>query len=120
MDELITRISDKVGIDADTAQTAVTMMLGFLQKEGDDTAVAKMMAAIPGADNLEAATPGGLLSKLPGGGVMGLGQALMGQGLGMGEITGVAKETISFAKEKAGDDVVDDVVNSISGLSQFV
>lgn len=120
MDELIARISDNVGIDAATAQTAVTMMLGFLQKEGDDAAVAKMMAAIPGTENIEASAPGGLLSALPGGGVMGLGQALMGQGLGMGEITGVAKETISFAKEKAGDDVVDDVVNSISGLSQFV
>lgn len=51
---------------------------------------------------------------------MGLGQQLMGMGLGMGEITGISKETISFAKEKAGDGPVDDVIAAIPGLSQFV
>jgi hypothetical protein len=38
----------------------------------------------------------------------------------MGEITALAKETIAFAKEKAGDEVVDEVVASVPGLSQFV
>jgi hypothetical protein len=51
---------------------------------------------------------------------MGLGSKLMGAGLGMGEISGVAKETIAFAKEKAGAQTVDDVVNSIPGLGQFI
>jgi hypothetical protein len=54
------------------------------------------------------------------GGVMGLGSQLMGAGLGMGEISGVAKETIRFAKEKAGAEPVDAVVGSIPGLGQFV
>jgi hypothetical protein len=53
-------------------------------------------------------------------GVMGLGSKLMGIGLGMGEITGISKETIAFAREKAGSGPVDEVVNSIPGLSQFV
>ena len=53
-------------------------------------------------------------------GVMGLGSKLMGAGLGMSEISGISKETIAFAREKAGSDVVDEVVNSIPGLSQFV
>jgi hypothetical protein len=60
------------------------------------------------------------MSAIGGGGVMALGQQLMSQGLGMGEITGLAKETIAFAKEKAGADVVDEVVASVPGLSQFV
>jgi hypothetical protein len=51
---------------------------------------------------------------------MALGQQLMSQGLGMGEITALAKETIGYAKEKAGADVVDEVVASVPGLSQFV
>jgi hypothetical protein len=54
------------------------------------------------------------------GGVMGLGSQLMGAGLGMGEISGVAKETIRFAKEKAGDEPVDAVIGAIPGLGQFV
>ena len=48
------------------------------------------------------------------------GLLLMGMGLGMGEITGVSKETIRFAREKAGDGPIDAVVASIPGLGQFV
>lgn len=123
MDELISRISENIGIDADVAQKAVGMILAFLQKEGDGDAIGSMISAIPGGADLAAQFsdgPGGLMGALGGGGVMGLGQQLMGAGLGMGEISGVAKETIGFAKEKAGDDVVDQVVASIPGLSQFV
>ena len=54
------------------------------------------------------------------GGVMGLGQQLMAEGLGMGEITGVARETIAFAREHAGEQTADEVVNSVPGLGQFV
>ena len=41
-------------------------------------------------------------------------------GMGMGEIGGVAKETIRFAREKAGDGPIDEVVASIPGLGQFI
>ncbi|MBR7538980.1 hypothetical protein KC221_22585, partial [Mycobacterium tuberculosis] len=67
----------------------------------------------------DANSGGGFLSGLMPG-VMGLGSKLMGAGLGMSEISGISKETIAFAREKAGSDVVDEVVNSIPGLSQFV
>jgi hypothetical protein len=60
------------------------------------------------------------MNAIGGGGVMALGQQLMGQGLGMGEITGLAKETMAVAREHAGPDVVDEVVASVPGLSQFV
>ena len=64
---------------------------------------------------------GGLMSALGGGGgIMGLGQQLMSEGLGMGEITALAKETIAVAKQYAGDEIVDQVVASVPGLSQFV
>ena len=51
---------------------------------------------------------------------MGLGQKLMGMGLGMGEISGVAKETMGYARENGAGDSVDEIVASIPGLSQFV
>ncbi|MGO4618497.1 hypothetical protein AB4Z34_21560 [Ensifer sp. 2YAB10] len=130
MNELVTRVAENVGIEPATAEKAVGMILGFLQREAADGPVAQMIEAIPGASELIAqyngegtgggGLLGGLMSAIGGGGVMALGQQLMSQGLGMGEITGLAKETIAFAKEKAGDDIVDEVVASVPGLSQFV
>ena len=120
MDDLIARITSKVGIDQPTAEKAVGLILGFLQKEGP-AETQQLLSAIPGAEDLiaNAGGGGGLLSGLMGG-VMGLGSQLMGAGLGMGEISGVAKETIQFAREKAGDGPVDAVIGAIPGLSQFV
>ena len=130
MNELVTRVAENVGIEPATAEKAVGMILGFLQREAADGPVARMIEAIPGASELIAqyngegsgggGLLGGLMSAIGGGGVMALGQQLMSQGLGMGEITSLARETIAFAKEKAGDEVVDEVVASVPGLSQFV
>ena len=132
MNELVTRVAENVGIDPATAEKAIGMMLGFLQREAADGPVAKMIEAIPGAEALVAqyngegtGGGGGLLGGLlnavgAGGGVKALGQQLMSQGLGMAEITSLAKETIGYAKEKAGAEVVDEVVASVPGLSQFV
>lgn len=131
MNEVVTQIADRVGIAPDLAEKALGMMLGFLQREADDGAVAKMIEAIPGGSDLvaqfngEGAGGGGLLGGLMsalggGGGIMGLGQQLMSEGLGMGEITALAKETIAIAKQYAGDEIVDQVVASVPGLSQFV
>jgi hypothetical protein len=130
MSELVTRVAENVGLEPATAEKAVGMILGFLQREAAEGPVARMIEAIPGATELVAqyngegsnggGLLGGLMSAIGGGGVMALGQQLMSQGLGMGEITGLAKETIAYAKEKAGEEVVDEVVASVPGLSQFV
>ncbi|TWF57046.1 hypothetical protein [Neorhizobium alkalisoli] len=129
MNELVSRVSESVGISPDLAEKAIGMMLGFLQREADDGAVAQMIEAIPGATELvarfngEGSGGGGLLGGLMasfGGGVMALGQQLMSQGLGMGEITSLAKETMAVAREHAGDEIVDKVIGSVPGLSQFV
>ena len=120
MEELISRITTSVGIEADTAHSAVGLILAFLQKEGDAGAVADMMGKFPGASDLANEYASQIGGGFMGGGVMGLGQKLMGLGLGMGDLTGVAKETIGFAKEKAGASTIDQLVGSIPGLSQFV
>ncbi|GGB08644.1 hypothetical protein GCM10011491_40860 [Brucella endophytica] len=123
MDELIARISSNVGIDPATATKAVGLILAFLEKEGPADKVSALIDAIPGAREAVAAAQaeggGGFLSSMMGG-VMGLGSQLMGMGLGMSEISGVSKQTIGYAREKAGAGPVDDVVNSIPGLGQFV
>lgn len=128
MEELINRIVANVGIDSALAEKAVGMILGFLQREAADGPAAEMIKSMPGAEMLVAqyngegtgGVMGSIMGAIGGGGIMGLGQQLMSAGLGMGEITGVAKQTIAFAREHAGDEAVDQVVNSIPGLSQFV
>jgi hypothetical protein len=117
MNELIERIVANVGLEPAGAKQAVGLILGFLQAEGPADEVAKLMGALPGASEAiaEANYKPGFMS-----GVMGLGSQLMAMGMGMGEITGVSKETIRFAREKAGDGPIDAVVASIPGLSQFV
>ena len=124
MKEIVNQIATATGIDPDLAEKALGMMLGFLEKEGDDDAVRKMIAAIPGAAQLISEYAGdgsgGYMAGLAGGGIMGLGQQLMGMGLGMGEITALARQTIVIAKRYAGEELVDQVVASIPGLSQFV
>ena len=122
MNELVSKVADAVGLEPAVAEKAIGLMLSFLKKEGDDQAVSAMIAAIPGAEELAASQNGGggFLGSLLGGGIMALGQQLMSAGLGMGEITSLAKETMSVARQYAGDQVVDDVIASVPGLSQFV
>jgi hypothetical protein len=54
------------------------------------------------------------------GGIMGVGSRLMSAGLGMGEIQGVTHELIAYAREKAGDEDLNGIVDAIPGLSQFI
>ena len=123
MQQIVSQIADATGIDPATTEKALGMMLSFLQREAEGGDVEAMIAAFPGASEMIAqygGGGGGFMSGLMGGGVMGLGQQLMGLGLGMGEITALAKQTIAIAKQYAGEEVVDQVVASIPGLGQFI
>lgn len=128
MSEVVSKIAENVGLEPAIAEKAIGMMLGFLQREGDDGAVARMIEAIPGGAELVAAHNGegksggllgGLMSAIGGGGIMGLGQQLMSLGLSMGEITNLARQTMAVAREYAGAETVDEVIASVPGLSQF-
>ena len=88
---------------------------GFLKPDGGGLDLDIFTKSTPAPGSV-----GGLMNAIGGGGVMALGQQLMSQGLGMGEITGLAKETMAVAREHAGPDVVDEVVASVPGLIQFV
>lgn len=123
MQDLINRIAENVGLEPATAEKAVGLILGFLQSEGPADKVKEMLAAFPGAEQLIAnasGASGGLLGGLMGGGVMGLGSKLMGLGLGMGDISSVAKETVGYAREQGKGAEIDAIVASIPGLGQFV
>jgi hypothetical protein len=128
MDELLARVTQKTGLDQDTARKAIGLILGYLQKEGPATEVNQLIEALPGAKEAIAETNsgggggGGLMGMMGsmGGGVMALGGQLMGIGVSMGQMQPLGKELFAYGREKAGEDVMGPIVGSIPGLSQFV
>lgn len=113
MEELIGRITGAAGIDAVTAKKCVGTILGFLQAEGPKKEVEQVMSATPGAAEL--AGSGGYA----GGGLMGLAGQLGDAGLDMEQMQTVGREVLAFARQKAGEDVVGEIVGSVPGLGQF-
>ncbi len=131
MDELIARVSQASGVDAQVARQAIGEIFVFLKSEASPDAMQALMDKIPGANDLaatmgeaETTTGGGLMGALTGlmggGGVMGLAGKLMGLGLGMGEMQSIGREVFAYAREKAGEDIVNKVATSTPALSQFI
>jgi hypothetical protein len=123
MDELIARLVNNLGIDRDAAEKAVAVMLDFLKKEAPPEKVQALIDKLPGAEQLMEsqegidASGGGMFAM---GGIMGAGTKMMAAGLTMGQVQGVARETLAFAREKAGEDAVGEIVGAIPGLGQFI
>ena len=127
MEELIGRVVERTGIDAATAEKAVSAILGFLKKEGPPEHVDALVQSIPGGEEAAAApkaSGGGLMGMvggmMGGGGVIGLGAQLMGMGVSMDQIGNISKELFAYGREKAGEDTMGAIVGHIPGLSQFV
>ncbi|MCT8971271.1 DUF2780 domain-containing protein [Microbaculum marinisediminis] len=115
MDELIDQLVDQVGVTREQADSALKIILGFLKQSGPADKVSELMEKLPGAEAIE--TPEGGLGGMMG--AMAAFSSLQSAGLGMGEIQGVTRQLVAFAKQHAGDELVDEVVGSIPGLSQF-
>jgi len=128
MDDLIARITQRTGLDAETARKAVGIILAFLRKEGPEKEVGELIAAMPAAeqamaDGEAASGAGGLMGSLGGmmgGGVMQLGGKLMQIGVDMGQMQPLGKELFAYGREKVGEDTLGPIVGSIPGLQQFV
>lgn len=123
MNELTNRIASAAGIDEDLATKAVGIILNFLNKEGPEGPMQTIMAAIPDGQSFLDQTGdegGGLLGGLMGGmGAMGALNELTSAGLDMSQVQSVTSELVGYAKDKVGAEPVDEVINSIPGLSQF-
>jgi hypothetical protein len=124
MDDLIGRLVAETGVDRAAAEKAVGIIFDFLVKEGPADKVQPLLAKLPGAEALmkKAAEESGGLGGLMGGamgGVMGAGMRMMSAGLSMGQVQSVTKTVIAYAREKAGEDAVGEIVAAIPGLAQF-
>ena len=127
MDELIARVSAAIGVDAGVAKTAIGLVLGFLQKEAPDGPVSDFLDKVAGSrETIDAAEAsggeGGGLGGLMGGmgGLMGLAGKLNAAGLDMGQIQKLGREIFAYAETIVGKEKVQEIANSIPGLSQFV
>lgn len=122
MDELIARLVAKVGVDRDAAEKAVGVIFEFLRKEGPPDKVKALIDRLPGAEQLMEAQEG--IDASGGGfamgGLMGAGTKMMAAGLSMGQVQGVTREVIAYAREQAGDEAIGEIVGAIPGLSQFI
>lgn len=127
MDELIERVSAAIGVDAGVAKTAIGHVLAFLHKELPDGPVAEFFEQVTGAREVaDEASAGGesgggsLLGGLLGGGLMGLATKLNALGLDMGQIQKLGHEIFGYAEKVVGKEKVQQIANSIPGLSQFL
>ena len=124
MEELIARLVANVGIDRAAAEKAVGIIFDFLAKEGPADKVQPLLAKIPGAEAVmqKASSEGNGDDLMAGamGGVMGAGMRMMSGGLSMGQVQSVTRAVIAYAREKAGEDAVGEIVAAIPGLAQFV
>lgn len=127
MDELIARISASLGVDAELAKTAIGHVLAFLHKELPEGPVAEFIEKVPGArdlvdavadksDGAGASLLGGLLNS----GLMGLAGKLNAAGLDMGQIQKLGHEIFAYAETLLGKEKVQQIANSVPGLSQFL
>lgn len=123
MQELIARIVTKTGLDPKRAEKALGIMLSLVKTQGNQQKVGELFAKLPGADELarqygSGSRGGGLLGML-GGPLAAVGK-LQAAGLTMEQIKQLGTETLAYAKEVAGDDLVKQVASSIPGLGSYV
>ena len=130
MQELIAAVAGKLGVDMQTAEKAVGIMLSLVKSNGDTDKVAALFVEMPGADELAQsyAKPAGkggsgLLGKLAGGAMGGQLAAvgrLQAAGLDMEQMKTLGHEVLGHAKACAGEDLVREVTGSMPGLSRYL
>ena len=135
MPNLIARVATAADTTPDVARQAVALVIDFIKRDAPDEAVHKLLDKAPGLKAIVASvnstggegmgdTVKGLMGvsagSMGGGGIMALGNQLLGLGLGMSQIQTIGKEVFAYAREVAGDDVVGEIAAAIPGLSQFI
>jgi hypothetical protein len=124
MDDLIGRRVAPAGVDQAAAAKAVGIILQFLSKEVPAEEAHTLRRHVPDVDAALPATCSSLYLRSPGmpGAIsmMEVGSQLVSAGLSTRQIQAVSSETLKFAREKAGDGAVGDIVGAIPGLGQLV
>ncbi|MCJ8323105.1 MAG: DUF2780 domain-containing protein [Rhizobiales bacterium] len=132
MDHIITKITEKVGIDKALATKAVGIILNLVDSSISDETKETLYTAVPAAKDL--ASQG---SDVSGGGLMGMAGGLFGGGGGamgamaaMGKLNDAGLDTDQIGKigkillnhlgDEGGEELVGEIVNAIPGLDRFI
>ncbi|MEM7621224.1 MAG: DUF2267 domain-containing protein [Pseudomonadota bacterium] len=134
MQELINRVVDRLGLDANIAEKCISIILNFLKTEVPAENINPVLEAIPGTHELLSKFKGtvensdtggdfltGALGNLMGGnGVLDTLSKLQAEGLDMEQARSLGQEIFNFAQETVGADMIDEVKKSIPGLNQVL
>ena len=118
MDELIERIERRVGVAPDTARKSIAAILNYLDKNAPKKRMAELYAAVPEAEALVTRRRGGIFSAFSNG-LMSIYTQLTSEGFTIEQMQIAGEEVVAFAREKAGDEVVDDLIESTPGVRQL-
>jgi hypothetical protein len=127
MQDFIQSAVSQLGINEDQAKSATGGLLNFLKNQGNGN-VQALIAKLPGAEGLmqDAGSSesggggmlGGLGSKLGGSG--GALAALQGSGLDASQAGPFVKMLVDYAKQKAGPELVEQVIAKVPALKTLM
>jgi hypothetical protein len=124
VEELVGRMSDSAGIDAETATKAAGLILVFLNKQGAQPEIGELLASMSGAEDLVSATAqatsGGPMATAGSGGLIALVGELASAGLDTDAMQAVGRAFFAYAREKIGAEKLGRIAAAIPGLEQFV
>ena len=118
MNEVIGRLVADVGYARAVVETGVGIIRDFLVKEGPADKMRLLLVKLPGAEPVTRKAASESCGVM--GGVMGAGMRMMDAGLSRGQVQGMIRQFIAYAREKVGEDEVDDIVGASPGLAQLV
>lgn len=138
MEEFIQSAASRLGINEDQARSATGGILNFIKDQGGGDEAGALIAKIPGAEDVMQSTAaggesresggemlsggGGVLSGLGGklGGVGGALATLQGSGLDGGRAKSFITMLLDYAKEKAGSEQVEQVLDKVPALKSLM
>jgi len=129
MQEFIQSAASKLGINEDQAKSATGGVLNFLKQQGPSAETDTLISKIPGAEDVMQSTTaggesgaGGMLGGLGGvlGGAGGALSALQSSGLDGGQAKQFVVMLVDYAKQKAGPQQVEQVLDKVPALKSFL
>lgn len=118
MQELVNQAVVRLGVSEDAVTRALQSLLGLLGEQTEQPAVTQLLDALPGAaallrrfaaiEELQSGKPGGPLQTF---------SAMQDSGLNEDQLGVLGGMFIGFAQEKAGPELVDEVLEQVPALN---